>query len=259
MTNDRLSDTDFGLIGYPLSHSFSKSFFTEKFAREGKSLKYENFELPALDPAALYSLVLFNPRLKGFNVTAPYKEAVIEFLDKVEGVAASIGAVNTVKIVRDDTAACSVSKAIIPMSRASAKAFGLSSRVSKAPARWYSVRAAPQKRRSKGCGSFGLAPVRVSRSHKDDNTLLYADLDADVMASHPVVVNCTPLGTAPNTDSCAPLPFELLPKGAVCFDMVYNPAESLFLKRAAERGAKTKNGLEMLHRQALASLAIWQS
>lgn len=259
MRNDCLSDVDFGLIGYPLGHSFSKTFFTDKFAREGKNLKYENFELPTLDPAALYSLVLLNPKLKGFNVTAPYKEAIMEYLDTTEGVAATIGAVNTVKVVRDDTGRVlrlegyntdvegfreSLRPLVEELQGAGALVLGTGG---------------ASKAATEGLRQLGLTPIRVSRNHKDSDTLLYSDLTPELMASHPVIVNCTPLGTAPHTDRCAPLPFHLLPAGAVCFDMVYNPAETEFMRQAAAHGAKTKNGLEMLHRQALASFAIWQS
>ena len=257
MTTDKLSDIDYGLIGYPLGHSFSKKFFTELFAKEGKNLKYDNFELPQLDPAALYSLVLLNPKLRGFNVTAPYKEAIMEYLDSVEGVAAEIGAVNTVKVVRDDTGRVlrlegyntdvtgfreSLRPLVEGMEGAGALVLGTGG---------------ASKAACEGLRQLGLQPVRVSRSHKDADTLLYSDLDAATMAAHPVVVNCTPLVTAPATDGCAPLPFDLLPEGAVCFDMVYNPAETTFMRRAAAHGARTKNGLEMLHRQALASRDIW--
>lgn len=254
---DCLSDVDFGLIGYPLGHSFSKTFFTEKFAREGKNLKYENFELPTLDPAALYSLVLLNPRLKGFNVTAPYKETVMEYLDKTEGVAAAIGAVNTVKIIRDDTGRVlrlegyntdvegfreSLRPLVEGMKGKGALVLGTGG---------------ASKAAFEGLKQLGLKPIKVSRSSKDSNTLLYTDLTPDIMETHPVVVNCTPLGTAPDISRCPAIPFDLLPEGAVCFDMVYNPEETEFLRRASAHGAKTKNGLEMLHRQALASLSIW--
>ncbi len=259
MRNDQLSDVDFGLIGYPLGHSFSKIFFTEKFALEGKNLKYENFELPKLDPAALYSLVLLNPNLKGFNVTAPYKEAVMEYLDKIEGVAAVVGAVNTVKVVRDDTGRVlrlegyntdvegfreSLRPLVEGLEGSGALVLGTGG---------------ASKAAVEGLRQLGLKPMRVSRSRKEVDTLLYTELTPEIMASHPVVVNTTPLGTFPNTDSCPQLPFDLLPADAVCFDMVYNPEETEFMRRAADKGAKTKNGLEMLHRQALASFAIWQT
>jgi len=259
MNKDCLSDVDFGLIGYPLGHSFSKAFFTDKFAREGKSLKYDNFELPTLDPAALYSLVLLNPKLKGFNVTAPYKEAIMKYLDKVEGVAATIGAVNTVKVVRDETGR------VLRLEGYNTDVEGFRESLRPLIAGLEGVGAlvlgtgGASKAAVEGLRQLGLKPMRVSRSRKDANTLLYSDLTPEVMAAHPVAVNCTPLGTAPATDRCAPLPFELLPESAVCFDMVYNPAETEFMRRAAAHGAKTKNGLEMLHRQAIASLTIWQS
>lgn len=257
MPLDQLSDINFGLIGYPLGHSFSKAFFTEKFLKEGKPLKYENFPLPRLDAAALYSLVLLNPALSGFNVTAPYKEEIIQYLDSVEGVAAEIGAVNTVRVVRDETGR--VLRLVGYNTDVTGFAESLRPMVESMQGKGALVlgTGGASKAAVAGLLQLGLKPVRVSRSHRGDDTLLYSDLTADVMAAHPVVVNCTPLGTAPAVEGCAPLPFDLLPEGAVCFDMVYNPAETLFMQRAAARGARTKNGLEMLHRQALASYAIW--
>ncbi len=247
-----LSDTEFGLVGYPLAHSFSKAFFAEK------GYKYDNFELPQLDSATLYTIMLLNPELKGLNVTAPYKEKIMAFLDSVEGVAQKIGAVNTVRICRNDsgfvyrlegynTDVEGFRESLRPLveGREGAGALVLGT-------------GGASKAAVEGLSQLGLNPVRVSRSHKSDDTFLYSDLTPEVMATHPVVVNCTPLGTYPDTEACAPLPFELMPEGAVAFDMVYNPTVSTFLRRAAEHGAVTKNGREMLERQALASLRIWR-
>lgn len=254
-----LSCTDYGLIGYPLEHSFSKKFFTELFASRGEDKSYDNFALPELTPEALYSLVLLNPRLKGFNVTAPYKEAVMEYLDSIDPVAAEAGAVNTVRIVRDDTGRVlrlegfntdveGFRESILPLVAAFPAGTGAlvlgTGGASKA-----AVTALRQA---------GFEPLRVSRSKAGEGIVTYDMLDAALMASHPIVVNATPKGTYPDVDGCAPLPFGLLPAGAVCFDMVYNPARTEFMKRAEAAGAKTANGLEMLHRQALASLRIWQ-
>jgi shikimate dehydrogenase len=254
-----LSSTDYGLIGYPLEHSFSKKFFTELFAARGEKKSYDNFALPELTPEALYSLVLLNPCLKGFNVTAPYKEAVMEYLDSTDPVATEAGAVNTVRVVRDaggrvlrlegfNTDVEGFRKSIMPLVKHFAQGTGAivlgTGGASKA-----AVAALRQ---------LGFNPVRVSRRKGDEGIVSYSDLGAEFMAAHPVVVNATPLGTYPAVDGCPALPFELLPQGAVCFDMVYNPARTEFMRRAEAAGAVTSNGLEMLHLQAFASLSIWE-
>ena len=254
-----LSTTDYGLIGYPLEHSFSKKFFTELFASRGEKKSYDNFALPELTPEALYSLVLLNPRLKGFNVTAPYKESVMQYLDSTDPVATEAGAVNTVRVVRDaggrvlrlegfNTDVEGFRESIRPFVEDFAQGTGTivlgTGGASKA-----AVTALRQ---------LGLSPVRVSRCKGGDGIVSYSDLDAEFMAAHPVVVNATPLGTYPAVDGCPALPFELLPQGAVCFDMVYNPALTEFMRRAEAVGARISNGLEMLHLQALASLSIWE-
>lgn len=255
--NDTLSTTDYGLIGHPLTHSFSKMFFTRFFAEKGLAMSYDNFDLPALDPAALYSLVLLNPRLKGFNVTAPYKQEILQFLDKVEGVAADIQAVNCVRIVRDDTGRVlklegfntdveGFSRAIAPMlegmKRRKALVLGTGG------ASLAAVR---------GLTDLGFEAVRVSRSPKDASQISYSDVTSELMQNVGAVVNCTPLGTYPAVDTVAPFPFETLLPGTVCFDMVYNPEETLFMKKAAARGAVVSNGFEMLCLQALASWRLW--
>ncbi len=255
--NDTLSTTDYGLIGHPLTHSFSKMFFTRFFAEEGLDMSYDNFDLPVLDAAALYSLVLLNPRLKGFNVTAPYKQQIMQFLDKVEGVAADIEAVNCVRVVRDDTGRVlrlegfntdveGFSRAIAPllegMPRRKALVLGTGG------ASLAAVR---------GLADLGFEAVRVSRNPQGDRQIAYADITPELMQSVGAVVNCTPLGTYPAVDTVAPFPFGTLVPGTVCFDMVYNPEETLFMKKAVAQGAVVSNGFEMLCLQALASWHLW--
>lgn len=256
--NPTLSTTDYGLIGHPLTHSFSKMFFTSFFAEEGLDMSYDNFDLPVLDAAALYSLVLLNPRLKGFNVTAPYKQQIIQFLDKVEGVAADIQAVNCVRMVRDADSGCVLrlegfntdvegfSRAIAPMlegmDRRKALVLGTGG------ASLAAVR---------GLFDLGFDVVRVSRSPKGEEQISYSDVTPELMQSVGAVVNCTPLGTYPAVDTVPPFPFETLLPGTVCFDMVYNPEETLFMKKAAARSAVVSNGFNMLCLQAIASWRIW--
>ena len=253
-----LSSTDFGLIGHPLVHSYSKKFFTELFADCGSDLSYDNFDLPALTPEALYSLVLLNPRLKGFNVTAPYKEAVMEYLDSVSDCAARVGAVNTVVVRRSpdgrvlglhghNTDVGGFLKSVQPMLDSCAKGKGAlilgTGGASKAAAE--ALRQAEHP--------F----LKVSRTKKDSATINYADITAATLADYPLIVNTTPAGTFPDADTRPPFPVELLGAGCAVFDMVYNPGRTLLMKEAEARGAMVCNGLAMLHNQALASLRIW--
>lgn len=252
-----LSTTDFGLIGRPLGHSFSKKFFTELFAADGSGRSYDNFELAELTPEALYGLVLLNPRLKGFNVTAPYKERIMDFLDKVSPEAAAVGAVNTVKIVRADDGrvlALEGYNTDVEGFRASVRPM-----VEKLPAGSGALvlgTGGASKAVVAALRSLGVEPLLVSRQ-AGEGRICYSDITAAILAANPLVVNATPLGTFPATDACPPFPYELLSASNFCHDLVYNPDETLFMKKAAEQGATVKNGLEMLHGQALASLKIW--
>lgn len=259
MNNPTLSNADFGLIGYPLGHSFSKMFFTRLFREDGSGRTYENFELPELTAEALYSLVLMNPKLKGFNVTAPYKEAILPFLDSTDELAREVGAVNTVKIRRApdgrvvgldgyNTDVRGFLQSILGMlggDRPSGALILGTGGASKAVA----------------VALHRLAiPTRfVSRSKSDASTITYSQIDADILREFPLIVNATPLGTYPNTDACPPIPYDLLTADNLCFDLVYNPETTKFMAQAAEKGAKVKNGLEMLFGQAIEALDIWTS
>lgn len=243
----------YGLIGFPLTHSLSRLYFTEKFSNEGINAEYLNFELP--DIGDLWEMIAEQPDLKGFNVTIPYKEQIIGYLDKISDEAREIGAVNTVKVVtgHDGPILCGYNtdaegfwEAVRPVLRkdvSSAIILG-SGGASKAVA--YALRKA------------GIDPLTVSRS-KDKSSFTYEDLTPDIIRQRPLIVNTTPLGTYPDVDTCPDIPYHALTPMNICFDLVYNPAETLFLKKAAEHGAVTKNGLDMLHKQAEASWRIWQS
>lgn len=243
----------YGLIGFPLTHSLSRLYFTEKFSKEGINAEYLNFELP--DIGDLWEMIAEQPDLKGFNVTIPYKEQIIGYLDKISDEAREIGAVNTVKVVtgHDGPILCGYNtdaegfwEAVRPVLRkdvSSAIILG-SGGASKAVA--YALRKA------------GIDPLIVSRS-KNKSSFTYEDLTPDIIRQRPLIVNTTPLGTYPDVDTCPDIPYHALTPMNISFDLVYNPAETLFLKKAAEHGAVTKNGLDMLHKQADASWRIWQS
>lgn len=244
----------FGLIGYPLGHSFSKKFFTERFAADGSGRSYLNFEIETLDKTVLDELLQLTPRLKGFNVTAPHKRAIVPFVH-LNGVAADIGAVNTVKVVRKrdgislegyNTDVPGFRDAIAPLlhgthTRALVLGTGGASEAAVAALR-----------------GLGIECRRVSRTGRAE-AATYDEIARDGLGGATVIVNATPAGTWPDVDSCPPFSYGLIHSGCVCFDMVYNPAETLFMRRCAERGATTCNGLQMLHNQALESLRIWEN
>lgn len=243
--------TEYGLIGYPLAHSFSRQFFTEKFAKEGIDAQYLNFEMPTVD--GLKDMINARPALRGLNVTIPHKQAVIPLLDTISEEAREIGAVNVIAIKRGDDAP------LLKGYNADVIGFVRSIRPLLKP--WHKKAlvlgtGGASKAIVYGLKRLGVEPVNVSRTPKT-GMLGYDDLTEDVMHQYTVIVNCTPLGTWPKTDACPDIPYGLLTDRHLLYDLVYNPALTLFLQRGQERGAAIKNGLEMLHLQALASWDFW--
>lgn len=240
----------FGLIGYPLSHSFSQKYFTEKFQREHLSgAVYENFPLATIDelPAVLEKY----PDLEGINVTIPYKQDVIPFLWLQNEVVRAIGACNCIKIVKGklegyntDVAGFEISlekllepyhkKALVLGTGGAAKA----------------VHYVLQKK--------GIEYMEVSRNPLGRRQISYKNVDA-IMHDHLLVVNTTPLGMYPNTDEYPPIAYDMLTPRHYLFDLTYNPPVSAFLKKGQEKGALVKNGGEMLVIQAEESWKIWNS
>ncbi len=245
----------YGLIGFPLTHSFSQSYFNRKFAAEGINAEYVNFEIA--DIGDLMEVFAANAMLSGLNVTIPYKEQVMPYMDSLDEVAAEVGAVNVIKIIRGDGTADnefklkgynsdvigfgdSIAPLITPM-RKRALVLGTGG-ASKAV--MYALR------------RLGVTPQPVSRT-KSEGVMGYDDLTEDVMKSHKIVVNTTPVGMYPHTDECPDIPYDLLDGDSLCYDLIYNPDMTLFMQRAQQHGAEVKNGLEMLLLQAFASWRIW--
>ncbi|QRR02329.1 shikimate dehydrogenase family protein [Dyadobacter sandarakinus] len=245
----------YGLIGYPLTHSFSKRYFTDKFTREKiRESSYELFEMKSLDE--LPALLKKKSGLRGLNVTIPYKKDVIAYLDDLDDSSAErIGAVNTIKIYADG----------------STKGFNTD---------YYGFRQSLVEwldRRGETCSNFqalilgngGAAKavqvalqdlhveyLTVSRQ-KSDDSILYEALTEDILKSHLLIINTTPLGTFPKTEECPPVNYDWIGKGHFLYDLVYNPAETLFLKNGAAHGAVVQNGLKMLELQAEKAWEIW--
>lgn len=242
----------FGLIGYPLSHSFSRKFFTEKFSAEDIHADYLNFEIE--DITQLARIIASNPDLVGLNVTIPYKEQVIKYLDFTDDEAARIHAVNTIRIQRSgknislhgyNTDIVGFQESLRPLLKpCHRKAVVLGT-------------GGASKAVIKALSNLGIDAIMVSRNPEDNKELSYSDLDQDVMNNYKIVVNTTPIGSFPRTDACPAIPYEFLTPEHLLYDLVYNPGTTEFLKLGKQQGATIKNGLEMLHLQALAAWEIW--
>ena len=241
----------YGLIGYPLGHSFSINYFNQKFADEGINAKYMNFEIPSID--ALAEVLDSNPELKGLNVTIPYKQKVMEFLDQISPEARAIGAVNVIRVTHEgkdiklkgfNSDVIGFTQSIEPMLEPyHKKALILGT-------------GGASKAIDYGLKSLGLETVFVSRYRRPE-TICYEDITPDVVKEYNVIVNCTPIGMFPNTEECPLLPYRSMDEKNILYDLIYNPDETLFMKMGAERGANVKNGLEMLLLQAFASWEFW--
>ena len=241
----------YGLIGYPLGHSFSKNFFNEKFENEDINAQYLNFELPNID--SLPEIIDMNPELKGLNVTTPYKEKVISFLDYISPEARAIGAVNVIRVTHKgknvvlrgyNSDVIGFTKSIEPLlERFHRKALILGT-------------GGASKAVNYGLKSLGLETVFVSR-FKRPGTIQYEEITPEVIKEYNVIVNCTPVGMYPKVEACPRLPYEAMDSHTLLYDLIYNPDETLFLHNGAIHGATVKNGLEMLLLQAFASWEFW--
>ncbi len=251
----------FGLIGYPLGHSFSRKFFTEKFANEGIDAEYLNFEIP--DATMLLDVVRDNPNLRGLNCTIPHKQAIIPLLDELSDEARRIGAVNVIRISRDE--------ATLTMPQSQQRGFYLKGYNSDIIGFTDSIKPLLKPHHTKalvlgtggaskaicvGLEKMGIEWRYVSR-RPAEGQFTYEDLTPAIIQEYSVIVNCSPVGMFPHVDECPALPYEAMSERNLLFDLVYNPLETLFMRRGAEHGATVKNGLEMLHLQALASWKFW--
>lgn len=239
----------YGIIGFPLTHTFSPAYFTEKFRQLGIADTYRPF--PLADIAGLPALLRQFPALKGLNVTIPYKQSVIPYLDALDDTAAQIGAVNTIRIqhgrltgYNTDTLGFTASlQPELPPFPLQALVLGTGGS-SRAVA--YSL------------GKLGIPFLYVSR-RAGEGRLRYTELDAAVIDRHRLIVNTTPLGMSPDEDSCPPIPYHFLSGQHLLYDLVYVPAETLFLRKGKAQGAAVKNGYDMLTGQAEAAWAIWNA
>ena len=242
----------FGLIGYPLGHSFSKNFFNEKFHSEYIDAEYVNFEIPSI--SEFPTVLLSNPELMGLNVTIPYKEQIIPYLDELDADAAAIGAVNVIKIIRQkgktkligyNSDIIGFTQSIEPLLETQHKKALILGTGGSSKAIYH------------GLKKLGIDAKFVSRTPQD-GMFTYEDLTPEVMDEYKVIVNCTPVGMYPRADEYPNIPYEYLTPNHLLYDLLYNPDTTLFMKKGADKGAVTKNGLEMLLLQAFASYDIWE-
>ena len=254
---------EFGLIGMPLGHSFYAKYFNEKFEREGLPAKYDLYPLANVD--LLPSLIAGHPLLKGLNVTIPYKVEVMKYLDAVSIEAKAIGAVNVIKISRDKETGRTNLKGY------NSDAFGFTESMKevlkqvnpcsvfendKKPLALVLGTGGASKAVVWSMHNLGFDTQLVGRTHRE-NCLAYEELAPELIYKAKAVINCTPLGTSPDVDKAAPFPYEYLHEGQICFDLVYNPAETLFMKICKAHGCIVSNGLEMLRLQAVGAWEIW--
>ena len=240
----------YGLIGRNISYSFSRSYFSTKFKTLGlERCSYENFDLDTI--GEFPDLISNNPYLRGLNVTIPYKESIMPFLDKIDPMADEIGAVNTISftdsgLVGHNTDAFGFRQALMSLLRKSdRKALILGTGgASKAVA--YVL------------AQLGIGFRFVSRNPSEGN-FHYSELDGQIMDSHSLIVNCTPLGTYPDINRKPDIPYELLGPDHFLFDLIYNPEKTAFLNSGASAGTRCLNGLSMLEFQAEKAWEIWNS
>jgi shikimate dehydrogenase len=244
--------TKFGIIGKDISYSFSRNYFQEKFKKLGlTTYQYYNFDIPEIEefPFLLYHR---EDEFRGLNVTIPYKEAIIRYLDEVDSEAQKIGAVNTIKVTDDNklvgynTDAHGFQKSIVPLLKShhnKALILGTGG-ASKAIAYVFK--------------KLNIDYKFVSRNEAE-GMVTYEMLDAEIMGDYTIIVNCTPVGTHPTIENAPTIPYQYLSDKHLLYDLIYNPAETKFLQKGKKHGASIKNGLEMLELQAEKAWEIWNS
>jgi len=241
----------YGLLGKNISYSFSKKYFTEKFKKlNKKDCEYLNFDLTNISD--FKSIFKYNKNIKGLNVTIPYKQAIIPYLDDISAEARQVGAVNTIKIENNKLIGFNTDiygfkkslETILKTSNYSALILG-----------WGGA----AKSIKYVLDNLGCKVQIVTRKPLNNNILLYTELTEKLLKKVKLIVNCTPLGTFPKVDECPKIPYQYLDKRHILFDLIYNPSTTKFLEKGFKKGAVVKNGLEMLKFQAEKSWEIWNT
>lgn len=239
-----------GLLGKNISYSFSRTYFKEKFQKEGiKNTSYENFDIDTIE---LFPSIIENTKgLKGLNVTIPYKEQVIPYLDKINKKAKAIGAVNTIRITKKgklvgyNTDCYGFKKSIKPYIKKHHKKALILGTGGASKAIAYTLE------------DMGIAYDYVSRKLSDGIQFSYETLTAEDVKNHQIIINSTPLGTFPDINECPNIPYQAINKNHILFDLIYNPEETKFLSHGKKNHATTINGLNMLKLQAEKAWSIW--
>jgi len=239
----------FGLIGKNIDYSFSKKYFLEKFKKENLDYTYSNFDIVNISEI---ESILQNNSISGYNVTIPYKEEIIKFLDEIDEVAKDIGAVNTIKKIDNknigfNTDSIGFEKSLIPLIE------------NKIPKNALILGSGGASKAVK----YVLKKLKINYStvsrKEGKSEFVYENLNEVILNKFKMIINCSPVGTFPNINNCPNIPYEFLTKDHILYDLVYNPIESLFLKKGRKLGCKTKNGLEMLEIQANESWSVWNN
>lgn len=242
----------FGLIGYPLGHSFSKKYFSERFENENINAAYE---LYPLENISMFPELVESNNFTGLNVTIPYKQQVMQYLDELDETAAIIGAVNVIRFTEVN------GKKHLKGYNSDAIGFENSIKQFLKPDHQKALilgTGGASKAIDYSLRKLGLTTTFVSRN-AGTGRLTYEDLNSDIIADNLVIVNCTPSGMYPKTDECPDIPYEFIGPEHLLYDVIYKPDETLFLKKGKAQGACTVNGLEMLYGQAIAAWEIWNS
>lgn len=244
----------FGIIGYPLGHSFSAQYFSHKFQEEHIDACYHLFPLPQVEA---FRQLIQEHDLTGLNVTLPYKEQIIPYLDDLDETARAIGAVNVIRFHNgrltgyntDVIGFCNSLKPLLHPRHTQALVLGTGGAA---------------KAVKYGLTTLGIQATYVSRTKKriqiagnETETITYQELTPEIIAAHTLIVNCTPLGMFPDTAACAPIPYNLLTAQHLLYDVVYNPEKTLFLQHGEQQGCRIQNGMPMLTGQAEAAWRIW--
>ncbi|MDB4097502.1 shikimate dehydrogenase [Flavobacteriaceae bacterium] len=244
-----LEKRKYGLIGKNINYSFSKKYFNNKFVKENiTNCSYENYDLQSIKE---FKNIIKDDTIKGLNVTIPYKEEIIELVNKIDPIAKKIGAINTIKIHDNDIIegyntdyigfVISLKKIIFNQKKALVLGTGGAS-----------------KAIIFGLNSMGIESTTVSRN-KREGVISYSELNKKIIEENTIIINCTPLGTFPEVQECPKIPFEFLSSKHICYDLIYNPEKTKFLLESEKMGATIINGKKMLENQANESWKIWNS
>ena len=239
----------YGLIGKDISYSFSKKFFTRKFINESlNNCSYENYDINSISELLE---VINDTKIKGLNVTIPYKESVIELLNHIDPIAKKIGAVNTIKIDKQNKL-LGYNTDYIGFKQS------LESNISNQKRALILGTGGASKAIVYALKTLNIKTLIVSRKKREES-ITYEDISNQIIKDHTIIINCTPLGTYPNIEECPKIPYQYITERHLCYDLIYNPIKTKFLILSEKEGASIINGNEMLENQAIESWKIWNS